>query len=273
MPDQRGEAALARVLEDHSQLVLLYQPIHVTETKRIVSAEALVRQRREDGEIREASIIVHAAEHGDSEDLFLLDSVLMKKAYTAAASWQRSAPDVHLNVNLSPREFQEGNVLDRLSALVTGCAIDTHRINLEITETSYIKHPTETMLVLEELKKLGVQLWLDDFGTGHSSLTHLQKFPLDGLKLPAEFVGPIVDDFRSRKLVLALIGLAHDLGLKVIAEGVEKEAQLAILRDAGCDMIQGFLFSRPMSCSDLQRLVDGQRPADQPIPGFPSSGA
>lgn len=259
MPEKRGEAALAHALEDHSRIVVLYQPIHDSVSRRIIAAEALTRQRRENGDIREASLIMKAAEHADAEDLFLLDSVVMKKAYSGAAAWQREAPHVRLNVNLSPREFQEGNVLDRLSSLVTGCAIDTHRINLEITETSYIKHPSETMLVLRELKKLGVQLWLDDFGTGHSSLTHLQKFPVDGIKLPAEFVAPIADDARSRAIVLSLIALAHELGMTVIAEGVEHEQQLTILTDAGCELIQGFLFSRPMSCEDLLNFIPGDR--------------
>jgi len=108
-----------------------------------------------------------------------------------------------------------------------------------------------------------VQLWLDDFGTGHSSIQHLQLFPLDGLKLPAEFVRGLPDDRRSCAIVRALVALAHDLDLRVNAEGVENEAQLAFLRECRCDYIQGFLFSHPMPVEELIAflLADGESSA------------
>ena len=119
----------------------------------------------------------------------------MHRAYADAAVWQNDGhPDVHLNVNLSPREFQEGNVLQRLHKLVTGCGNDLHKINIEITEVSYIEHPKQTTHILDEMKELGVQLWLDDFGTGHSSVEHLLRFPLDGLKVPATFIAKLPSD-------------------------------------------------------------------------------
>jgi EAL domain-containing protein (putative c-di-GMP-specific phosphodiesterase class I) len=260
IPDHVGQAALDRALDDSGQLLLLYQPIHDARTGAVYAAEALLRQQRENGEIREASIITETAEESTSAELFALTNMLVRRAYTAAAEWHAAGfPHVRLNVNISPREFQEGNVVPRLTKLVTSCGIDTHRINLEITETSYIDNPDETMDVLQAMKDLGVDLWLDDFGTGHSSINHLQCFPLDGIKIPGAFVRDLATDHRSRAIAKALIALAHELGLEVIAEEIETEEQLAFLRDHGCDYIQGFLWSRPMRQETLVALLNDRR--------------
>jgi EAL domain-containing protein (putative c-di-GMP-specific phosphodiesterase class I) len=235
---------------DQDQLVLFYQPIHEIGSRRIISAEALLRTQRGSGEIRSAVPLTEAAE--ESPDIFRLDSWTMHRAYADAASWQRSTgQDVHLNVNLSPREFQEGNFMHRLRKLVTGNGNDLSKINLEITEMSYIEHPKQTMHVLDELKELGVQLWLDDFGTGHSSIEHLLHFPLDGVKVPGTFVARLSSSQRARAITKAIIDLAHELEMKVIAEGIEHRDQLEFLRDMGCEYIQGFLFSKPMPLEEL----------------------
>jgi len=247
--DRVAQAALDRAIEDNEQLLLLYQPIHDARSGAIVAAEALVRQRRQSGEIREASIITETAEEGP--ELFVLDSLLMRKAFSAATQFT----GVRLHVNLSPREFEEGNIVDRLTGLIAACGIETHRISLEITETSYIERPEETMEVLAELKRRGFELWLDDFGTGHSSLTHLQHFPLHGLKIAGTFVRDMVTDTRCEAITRALIALAHELGMQVIAEEVETRDQLAVLRDLDCDRIQGFLFSRPMELDAFSRTL------------------
>ena len=244
------QAALDRAFEEKN-LLLLYQPIHDARSGAVVAAEALLRQRRESGEIREAGIIKDAAEEGPGPELFALDSWVVRHAYRDAAQW----PDIRLNVNLSPREFQEGAVLDRLSSLLTSSRIDPHRINLEITETSYIDSPEETMHILEAVRKLGIRLWLDDFGTGHSSLEHLQHFPLDGLKIASQFIAECITDKRCSTITKSILHLAHELELEVIAEGVEHPEQLGFLREHGCDAIQGFLFSKPMEQEELLRVM------------------
>jgi EAL domain-containing protein (putative c-di-GMP-specific phosphodiesterase class I) len=267
------QAALDRAL-DEENLLLVYQPIHDARTGRLVAAEALLRQRRESGEIREAGIITEAAEDGSQADLFRLDSWLVRTAYRDASRWQHSiAPDVRLNVNLSPREFQEGDLVARLTAIVGECNIELRKVNIEITETSDIEHPKETMHMLDALKDLGLCLWLDDFGTGHSSLTHLQHFPLDGLKVAGEFVGPSPHDFRCHAITKHIVALAHDLGLEVIAEGVETEEQLAFVRELECEAIQGFLFSRPMPLADFLKLLESGNTdrAAAPDPRAPSA--
>ncbi|HEY0155795.1 MAG TPA: EAL domain-containing protein [Thermoanaerobaculia bacterium] len=255
MTDAVAKAALDRALDEKEDLVLLYQPIHDARTREIYSAEALLRQRRESGELREASIIHETAEESGGTELFTLDNFLVKKAYTDAVSWQAEHPEVRLNVNLSPREFQEGNVMKRVTSLITSCGIDTRKVNIEVTETSYIDEPEQTMDVLQKMKELGVSLWLDDFGSGHSALTHLQHFPVDGIKLPGAFIKPLPGDRRCRAIVAALIALAHELGMKVIAEEIEHDAQLDFLLEHRCDYIQGFLFSRPMTVDQLRATL------------------
>ena len=236
-----GRAALDRALEQ-KDLLLVYQPIHDARTREIYSVEALLRQRRQSGEIREASIITATAEKGP--ELFRIDSWMMKQALTDAAGWPW-----HINVNLSPREFQETEILERLHELAKGCGLDVGKLNLELTETSYIRSPERTLEVIEEMKRARIGLWLDDFGTKYSNLEHLQHFPADGLKIAGSFVK--AKDERSRKIVRHLIALAHDLGMRVVAEEVETEQQLDELLAYGCDYIQGFLFSKPMTKEEL----------------------
>lgn len=255
MPEPVAEAALDRALDEQEQLLLVYQPIHDARSGAIRAVEALLRQRRQTGEIREASIINEAAEESSRHKLFTLDHLLIRKAYRDAAQWQTTHPEVRLNVNLSPRELQEGNVLERLTALVTSCGVDVHKVNLEITEVSEIGDPEATRGVLRALKKLGVQLWLDDFGTGHSSLEHIQYFPLDGIKLGGAFVKPLPDDPRCAAIVRHVIALAHELGLAVVAEEVERKEQLDFLLALDCELIQGFLFSKPMPPEELQATL------------------
>lgn len=254
MPAPR--AAVKRAL-DQDQLTLFYQPIHELESRRIMGAEALLRARRQTGEIRNAAPIAAGAEEGP--DLFRFDSWMMQQAYTDLARWQKDGATVRLNVNLSPREFQEGNVMPRLKKLVTGCGVDTKAINLEITETAYIERPKQTMHILDELKESGIELWLDDFGTGHSSISHLMHFPLDGLKLPGAFVKVLPSNERAVAIVGSIIALAHDLEMRVIAEEVENADQLQILRDMKCDYVQGFLFSKPMPADEFERLITQPR--------------
>lgn len=252
-----ARAALDRALDEREDLLLVYQPIHDAHNGAISAVEALMRQRRRSGELREASIISEAAERSYGSELFMLDHVLIRKAYRDAAKWQQHHPAIRLHINLSPREFQEGDVVERLTSLLTSSGVDLRRVSLEITETRFIPSPEKTVSALEKLKDLGISLWLDDFGSGHSSLEHLQHFPLDGLKLPGAFVKALPGDARCAAIVRHVIALAHDLDLDVIAEEVERKDQLDFLRELDCDFIQGFLFSRPMTAARLQGSLTG----------------
>lgn len=260
MTDRVGQAALDRALEDEEQLVLLYQPIHEARTGAIYGAEALLRQRRQSGELREASIIHETAEESRGTELFMLDNILVRKAYTDAARWQSFAPDIRLNVNLSPRELQEGDVVERLTALVTSCGIDARKVNIEITETAHIENLAAAKTTLRNLKDLDLGLWFDDFGTCHSAIDHLLHFPIDGIKLPGAFVKPLPADKKCRAITQNLIALAHDLGMAVIAEEVERQEQLDFLLEHSIDSIQGYLFSQPMTVEELERLARSAHP-------------
>ena len=268
--DRVAKKALDRALDETEDLILVYQPIHDARTAEVRSTEALLRQRRETGEMREASIITETAERGP--EIFVLDSITIRNAFVDAARWMKNAPGVRLNINLSPREFQEKDIVSRLERLVGGCNVDMTRLDLEITETSYIHDPEGTVAVLQDLKRLGFGLWLDDFGTHHSSIEHLKHFPIDGLKIPGEFVKALPTDRKSVAITRAIIGMAHDSGLKVIAEGVERRDQLDFLLAHGCDMIQGFLFSKPMPLEDFEEFVTQSAGASTP-PGRTHRGA
>ena len=244
MPKAAPQSGVRRAL-DQEQLLLFYQPIHDLRSRAIVAAEALLRAQRGSGEIRSGEPIAAGAEEGP--ELFRLDSWMLQRALCDAAQWQRGdGRGVRLHVNLSPREFENRGVAARLKRLIGTCGVDAATISLELTETHHIARIEQTRDALLELKETGAQLWLDDFGTGHSSLTHLLRFPADGMKLPGAFVKEIAADQRAAAMVRSLIALARELDMRTIAEGVENKGQLSMLDEAGCDYVQGFLFSRPM---------------------------
>ncbi|HEX3109552.1 MAG TPA: EAL domain-containing protein [Thermoanaerobaculia bacterium] len=257
-----AHAALENAI-DRENVVVVYQPIHDVASRRMIAAEALMRQRRESGEIREAAILTETAEKAPRDEMIDLDEILLERAFTG---WRS---DLRLHVNLSPREFQRDDVVTRVRRAIETAGVNPRQITLEITETSHIKHLDDAARVLREMKALGVELWLDDFGTGHSTIEQLYRFPVDGLKIPATFVTNVDRNRRSRAITKSLIALAHDLALHVIAEGVEREGQLAALSDLDCDAVQGFLFSRPVTLEEL--LSGSSDPAG--APGHPERSA
>lgn len=245
------EKNLDRAL-DQDELVLHYQPILDSRTKRVVSAEALLRWDHPDHGTVGAVQLAAAAEKGSR--IFRLEHWSMVRAFHEAASWMRSH-DVRLNLNLSAREFLESEVVAALDSAIEASGIDPTRVNLEITEKSFIRELESVATVLREIKARGMQLWLDDFGTGHSSILHLKHFPVDGIKIPGAYVEDVATDRISHAIVRSLIHLATDLGLQVIAEEVETEEQLAVVTDAGCYWIQGFLFAKPMKAQELDEEI------------------
>ena len=172
---------------------------------------------------------------------------MVQRAFRDSESWN----GVRLHLNLSPREFEEGSIAKRLKKF----GGDLSGLSLEITETATINKPNHTERVLKELRDLGIAIWLDDFGTGYSSISHLY-FALDGLKIPGAFVKDLASNKRSQAITKAIIDLAHTLEMQVIAEGIESEEQLAFLDNAGCEFIQGFLFSEPMPLADFEAALD-----------------
>jgi EAL domain-containing protein (putative c-di-GMP-specific phosphodiesterase class I) len=141
------------------------------------------------------------------------------------------------------RQLRERDLVEQLSCILNETGASPAELKLEITESTVMENPAETERILSRLKALGVHLWVDDFGTGYSSLSYLQRFPIDGLKIDRAFVSPVAEDANSQQIATSIIELGHNLGLKVVAEGVETPEQLAFLEVSGCDLAQGRHFS------------------------------
>jgi EAL domain-containing protein (putative c-di-GMP-specific phosphodiesterase class I) len=154
-------------------------------------------------------------------------------------------PPLTMSVNITPKEFAQPDFADQVGAILVEVGIDPSSINVEITETIAMADPQRSSLLLSELKALGVHMSIDDFGTGYSSLSRLQGFPVDTLKIDRTFVSKIDTDRETRKIVRIIIMLAHNLGLKVVAEGAETAEQVSLLKQLKCELVQGYFFARP----------------------------
>ncbi len=219
-----------------------------TVTGAVEAAEALVRWRSSSTD--DLGVMVAAADRGPV--IRDLDTWVASCALRDAAAWQRgSLPDVRVHVNLSARGLWRRGFGDRWQAQVAEAGVDVTRVTLEITETSALPDPEVTARRLARLREGGLQVWLDDFGTGHSSLEWLWKLPVDGVKIPGTFVEDVTRDRQAATITGAVIALAHRLGLRVVAEGVETEEQRRWLADAGCDALQGFLFHAALPADEL----------------------
>jgi len=170
-------------------------------------------------------------------------------------------------VNLSSRQFREHKLVESVRQALRQAGAEPTSLELEITESLLMNNEEETLSALQELKQMGLRLSIDDFGTGYSSLSYLKNFPVDRLKIDRSFVRGIPGQERDAALMSAIIAMAHNLNLKVVAEGVENEAQLAFLRERRCDEMQGFLFSKPLDANVLQQqLIEGRRLTLQETP-------
>ena len=149
-------------------------------------------------------------------------------------------------VNISPKQFAEADVLGLIKQAVNDSGIDPSRLDVEITESTLMNDPERVIAHLEELKTTGIRLSIDDFGTGYSSLNYLKRFPVDTLKIDRSFVIDIADNDKDEAIAVTIITLAHAMGMTVLAEGVEYHRQGDLLQKLGCDVIQGFLYSKPM---------------------------
>ena len=160
-------------------------------------------------------------------------------------------PPMSVSVNLSGKQLEDSDIASQVAHVLARSGLKPEYLELEITESTIMKHPEEVISILHQLKAMGVRLSIDDFGTGYSSLNYLRKFPIDFLKIDASFVRDITENKEDRLIVKGIIALAKSLNLKVIAEGVETKAQKELLREEGCDSIQGFYIGRPVKSEDF----------------------
>ncbi len=241
---------------ERGELSLLYQPIFRVADQRVVGAEALLRwQHPQMGSIAPSVFIEVAEQSGLIE---VIGPRVLHAACAAAAQWR---PDddpqqrPFVSVNVSPRQLRSGD----LPALVADCLHETglapSRLHLELTETAVIGDQAHASALLAKLQRTGVKVWLDDFGTGFSGLSHLRRVPVDGVKIDRSFIADMQRDPDDLALTAAIIAMAHSLGITVLAEGVEKEAQFDILCARGCDLAQGYWLGYPMSAAEFARLL------------------
>jgi len=199
----------------------------------------------------EAGAFIELAE--DSGLILDLGAWVLDEACRQAGEWHRQRPDFKLmiRVNLSARQIAQPDLVNLVVEALAKGGIESSSLCLEITETALMADPAAGLKVLQDLRSLGVELAIDDFGTGYSSLSYLKRFPVDVLKIDRSFVDGLGDDPEDTAIVTAIISLGRALGLRVVAEGVETERQLAELRRLGCDRAQGFMFARPGPASQL----------------------
>ncbi|MDX1655685.1 MAG: EAL domain-containing protein, partial [Candidatus Competibacteraceae bacterium] len=239
----------AQALE-RQNLVLHYQPQVDLTSGQIVGAEVLLRwQHPQLGLLSPHRFIPIAEESGL---IVPIGEWVLEEACRQARSWQgQGLTPLSLSVNLSTRQFIQSGLPDRVRRVLEDSGLAPNRLVLEITETQLMHDVKGAISTLQELKEMGVGLAVDDFGTGYSSLSYLKRFPLDHLKIDKAFVRDITTDPNDAAITQAIIAMAHSLRLKVVAEGVENRLQLAFLMERNCDLMQGFIFSRPLEAGVL----------------------
>ena len=237
--------------QDHS-LVLHYQPQWDLLTNRLESFEALVRwQHPERGLLPPGEFISFAEQRGLISSL---DRWVMRAACKQLRAWREAGlPPVVVSVNMSAIEFNQSNLLSEVQQVLSDTGIDPQWLEIELTETTLMKQSEHVLGVLESLQSLGVRLAVDDFGTGYSSLAYLKRYPLDKLKIDRTFIKDTPEDNDDVSLVTAIIQMARSLNLRTVAEGVETKEQWNLLKRMGCDLIQGYYLSRPMTAEDALR--------------------
>jgi diguanylate cyclase (GGDEF)-like protein len=251
------ESALRAALGS-DELRVHYQPVVDTRTGRIESFEALVRwQRPGHGLVPPSDFIPIAEECGLIVDI---GGWVLREACCAAAAWNEGlvGEPVGVAVNVSGRQLRNAAVLDQVRAALDGSGLDPRLLTLELTESSLIDDATSAQSVLATLRSWGARIAVDDFGTGYSSLTYLRTYPIDVIKIDRSFVDTVGVERSDSAIVAAVVALARNLGLDVVAEGVERHEQLATLIYLNCRYVQGYLFSRPVPGAEVGGLLDDQ---------------
>ncbi len=245
------EHSLHRALE-RSELRLFYQPVVEIRDQQAVGVEALLRWDHPDHGLVAPNRFIPVAE--ESGLIIPIGAWVLQEACRQLRTWQAdrwNGPRGAVEVNLSARQVDHPEIVETVERILSDTGLSPANLTLEITESALMNDAASALRVLRALKDLGVTLAIDDFGTGYSSLSYLQRFPLDILKIDKSFVDELGDNPGGAEIVAAVIKLAHALGLQVIAEGVETEQELDVLRRLDCDFAQGYLFSKPVPAHEL----------------------
>jgi diguanylate cyclase (GGDEF)-like protein/PAS domain S-box-containing protein len=249
-----------RIAIERGEFTLVYQPQAGVVSGRTVGVEALLRWNHpQRGVILPGEFIAIAEE---TRLILPLGEWVLRTACEQARRWQTAGgPRLRVAVNLSALQFRQRNLACTIQAMLSESGIEPGSLELEITETAAMLDAELTIGVLSELREMGVRIAIDDFGTGHASLSYLKQFPIDTLKIDRSFVSDIEDSRQGTAIITAITGLAHGLGLAVLAEGVESESQLGLLAACGCDEYQGFLLSTPLAPTIIPDFLGRSRRA------------
>jgi len=250
----RLETDLRRALEQ-GEFRVYYQPIVSLATGKIAGFEALTRWQRPESVISPADFMPVAEETGL---IIAMNRQLLREACQHVQTWQAqfpSSPPLYLSVNVTPREFAQQDLADEMKKILTETGFDPGNLHVEIVETIAMGDAEQSGQALGRLKALGAHLSIDDFGTGYSSLSRLRRIPVDTLKIDRAFIMNMDSDPENREIVRTIVILAHNLGLKVVAEGAETEEHVNQLKQFGCELAQGYFFSRPVDDQAIQQLL------------------
>lgn len=250
------ENSLRKALE-RQEFLLHYQPQLELKTGQIIGIEALLRWQHPDlGLVYPAEFIPLAEETGL---IVPLGEWVLRTACAQNRTWRAAGlPPITMAVNLSARQFQHHDLVETIARILKETDLEPGGLEVEITESIAMQNADYTIVILKELKDMGIQISLDDFGTGYSSLSYLKKFPLDTLKIDQSFIRDLSSEANDAAIANAVIVLAHSLKLNVLAEGVETREQETFLKDKGCDRYQGYLFSNPLPAPVLETLLRQQ---------------
>lgn len=259
VPEESHQQRLAleaklRQAERNGELRVFYQPQVDTTTEDIVGMEALIRwEHPELGMISPGFFIPLAEETGL---IIPIGEWVLRAACLDARRWQlRFSLPLRISVNLSPLQFRQPNLVGLVASVLEETGVPAHLLDLEVTESISVKSIPNLLETLQALRELGCQISIDDFGTGQSSLDYIKRFPADRIKIDQAFVRNIGLDPDDEAIVQATIGMAHNLNRSVVAEGVEIEAHLDFLRNLGCEVLQGYLFCRPLPAASFESLL------------------
>ena len=258
--DSSGHLALVEEMRHGlatGQFVLHHQPQVDIATGRTLGVEALVRWAHPTrGLLTPADFLLQAEVHGL---MGLLTDTVLRQAVAQAAAWRAAGLHLRVSVNLSASNLLDTELPQRVADLLRAAGVPPSAIVLEVTESVLLSDPERSLAVVAALAALGTTVSIDDFGTGYASLTYLRELPVAELKLDRSFTADLLTDARAAAIIASTIGLAHQLGLRVVAEGVEDRATLRDLRQLGCDESQGYLHSRPLPAAELEAWLATQR--------------
>ena len=249
------ETDLRRACE-RDELFVDYQPIVSLQNRTLIGFEALVRWRHPECGLVPPKVFIPVAE--ETGLILPIGQTVLRSACRQAREWQETYPSqlpLFVSVNLSVKQFNEPGLVENIAQLLDESKLPPRCLKLEITESVFSDNIEAAVKLLTQLRELGVQLSIDDFGTGYSSLSYLQRFPIDTLKIDRSFVTQMMENEENLAIVRTIVALAQNLGMDVVAEGVETEDQLSLLRKLECENGQGFLFSTPLGGRQLEQFI------------------